>query len=289
MSTLLNSPARAAGLRSGDILLEVNGKPVAGLSLELIVSMVQGEPGTTVKLRLSRPGKPEPLDFTITRAKIDIPFVTWRMLPGSPIAHIAIESFGKQTSAQLKEALDGARQKNARGLILDVRGDSGGLKDQAVAVASEFLKDGNVFIERDAEDHRKPIPVVPGGSALDIPLCVLIDGGSASSAEIFAGALQDHGRGKLVGARTFGAGTVLEPFSLSNGGELLLAVYEWLTPNGRSIWRQGISPDIAVGMSEDADALLPENEADLDAAALAKSRDKQLLKAIEVLKEQLHL
>src|SRR5438132_646869 len=111
MSTLLNSPARAAGLRSGDILLEVNGKPVAGLSLELIVSMVQGEPGTTVKLRLSRPGKPEPLDFTITRAKIDIPFVTWRMLPGSPIAHIAIESFGKQTSAQLKEALDGARQK----------------------------------------------------------------------------------------------------------------------------------------------------------------------------------
>ena len=109
------------------------------------------------------------------------------------------------------------------------------------------------------------------------------------SAEIFAGALQDHGRGKLVGARTFGAGTVLEPFTLSNGGELLLAVYEWLTPNGRSIWRQGISPDIPVGMPEDAAALLPENEAELDSAALAKSQDKQLLKAIEVLKEQIHL
>src|SRR5205807_10465970 len=104
MGRLLNARARAGGLRSGDVLLEVNGKPVTGLSLELLISMVQGEPGTTVKLRLSRPGKPEPLDFTITRAKIDIPFVTWRMLPGSPIAHIAIESFGKQTSAQLKEA-----------------------------------------------------------------------------------------------------------------------------------------------------------------------------------------
>jgi carboxyl-terminal processing protease len=287
MSTMAGSPARAAGLKSGDVLLEVNGKSTMGLGLERVVGMVLGEPGTTVDVRVSRPGQAQPLDLTITRAEIDIPHVTWRMLPGLPIAHIAIERFGKQTDAQLKEALSAARQDHARALILDVRGDTGGLKDQAVAVASEFLKDGNILIERDADDNLKPVPVLPGGAAVDLPLCLLIDGGSASSAEIFAGAMQDHARGKLVGVRTFGAGTVLSAFDLSNGGKLLLAVYEWLTPNGRSIWRQGISPDIPVAMPEGAAALLPENEADLTAAALAKTEDKQLLKAIEVLKEQL--
>jgi carboxyl-terminal processing protease len=120
-----------------------------------------------------------------------------------------------------------------------------------------------------------------------MPLVVLIDEGTASSAEIFAGALQDHGRGSLVGTRTFGTGTVLQPFGLSDGSAVLLAVAEWLTPNGRQIWHKGISPDVEVALPEGASVLLPEAEADLDETSLAKSEDKQLLKGLELLKAKI--
>jgi carboxyl-terminal processing protease len=285
-NTLVGSPARAAGMKAGDVMLEVDGKALAGMPLERLVGLVHGEPGTTVKIKVVRQGNQQ-LDFTITRAKVDVPDVTWRMLPGLPIAHIAIQNFGRKVHDQLKEALDGAREKKAKALILDLRGNTGGIKDMAVAVSSEFLKDGAVLIERDAKNNRKTIPVRPGGAATDIPVCVIINEASFSSAEIFAGALQDHARGKLVGARTRGLGTVLNSFPLSDGSHVLLAVSEWLTPNGRQIWRQGISPDITVASPDPTAVLLPEAETELDAAALAKSGDKQLLKAVEILKVQI--
>jgi carboxyl-terminal processing protease len=172
-------------------------------------------------------------------------------------------------------------------LLVDVRGNPGGLKDQAVAVSSEFLKDGVVFIEQDMHGARTAVPVQPGGTATDIPVVVLIDEGTASSAEIFAGALQDHGRAKLVGMQTFGTGTVLQPFELKDGSAVLLAVAQWLTPKGREIWHKGIQPDVEVPLAEDAALLLPEMEAALDAASLARSEDKQLLQALKVLQEQL--
>jgi carboxyl-terminal processing protease len=283
-STMPGSPARAAGLKKGDVLLQVGGETIANLPLDQIVRKVRGAPGTQVTLVVSRAGQSKPLEFSIARAKLDVAHVTWRMLPGMPIAHVAIESFGHEAAKQLKEALSGAQAQNARALVLDVRFDSGGLKEEAVSVTSQFLKDGNVFIERDAHDNRKAIPVSAGGAALEIPLCVLVNGGTASSAEIFAGALQDHARGKLIGTRTFGAGTVLQPFHLSDGSALLLAVYEWLTPNGRSIWKQGIIPDIVLPLPDGAAIDLPEDATEQTAVELAKTGDKQLLKAIEVLK-----
>src|SRR5262249_30990019 len=150
-----------------------------------------------------------------------------------------------------------------------------------------FLKSGEiVFIEQDADGQRTPIPVTAGGVAPDLPICVLIDEGTASSAEIFAGALQDYGRAKLVGARTFGTGTVLKPFELSDGSAIILAVEEWFTPNGRQIWHKGIEPDIAVPLPTDAEFLMPWMESNLDAAALEKSSDVQLLQALEVLRKQ---
>src|SRR5207302_5289117 len=136
VSTFPGSPARAAGLKGGDVLLEVDGKPVANLALDRTSSMVRGEPGTTVKLRVARKGQTKPVELAIARAKVDVPDVTWRLLPGLPIAHIAIESFGKQAHAQLKEALAGAKAQGAKALIVDVRADTGGFKEQAVAVAS---------------------------------------------------------------------------------------------------------------------------------------------------------
>jgi carboxyl-terminal processing protease len=287
MQTLPGSPARDAGLQPGDVLLEVDGKAVQGLSLQRIVEMVRGPAGTVVHLRILRRGQSKPRDFDITRAKVEIPDVSWHQLPGQPIVHLAIHSFGNHADAQLRKAFEEFRAQGIKGLLLDVRGNPGGLKDQAVAVTSEFLSGGNVFLEQDAHGRRKAIPVKEGGVAQEIPVCVLIDEGTASSAEIFAGALQDHQRGKLVGTRTVGTGTVLEPFPLSDGSAVLLAVAEWFTPNGRQIWHQGITPDVEQALPEGANVLMPEEEEGLDADTLAKSSDKQLLKALEVLRQQI--
>jgi carboxyl-terminal processing protease len=285
MDTVPNSPARAANLQPGDVILDVNGKSVANLPLQRVVEMVRGPAGTEVRLRLRRKGQAKPIDITIKRAKVDVPEVAWHLLPGVPIAHVAIHNFGNHADEQLKTAIKEAQQQGATKLILDVRGNPGGLKDQAVAVTSEFLTSGNVFIMKDAQGQETPVAVKPGGIAPDIPVCVLIDEGTASSAEILAGALQDHHRAKLVGTHTFGTGTVLEPFPLSDGSAVLLAVAEWLTPNGRSFWHKGIPPDIVVPLPPDATVLLPEAEGNLDASALKNSTDKQLLKAIEVLRD----
>jgi carboxyl-terminal processing protease len=285
--TFPDSPARTAGLQPGDILQEVNGKSVVGLPTDRIAALVRGPAGGVVHLRIAREGVAAPLDFNITRGKVDVPDVSWHMLPDVPIAHLAIENFGEKAHKQLLAALDKARSQGVQALLLDLRGNPGGLKDQAVAVTSEFLTEGNVFLEQDAQGNRTAVPVRPGAHAAAIPVTVLIDEGTASSAEIFAGAIQDHGRGKLVGTRTFGTGTVLQPFGLSDGSAILLAVTEWLTPNGRQIWHKGIAPDVEVAVPEGALILLPETEGDLNAATLAKSEDKQLLRALGLLKAKI--
>jgi carboxyl-terminal processing protease len=289
IQTMPGSPARAAALRPGDVLVAVDGKDVEQMSLDQIVDKVRGPAGTTVHLQVLRDDEARPLDIAVKRARINVPDVTWHMLPGAPVAHVALREFGKQANEQLHTALQGARARGARALILDVRGNPGGLKDQAVAVTSEFLKPGEVvFIERNSSGRETKVPVAEdAGEAPAVPVCVLIDEGTASSAEIFAGALQDYGRGRLVGTRTFGTGTVLEPFPLSDGSAVLLAVAEWLTPKGRQIWHHGIKPDVEVPLSPGVSILMPETEDDLTAAGLARSSDKQLLKAFELLKEQI--
>jgi carboxyl-terminal processing protease len=288
ISTVPGSPAAKAGLLPGDVLLDVEGKDVTGLPLARIVQLVRGPLHSTAHLRVRREGVPDPIDVSAARAEIKIKDVTWQMLPGADaLAQIAIHEFGNQAAAQLGEALQEARRQNVRGLIVDVRGNPGGLKDQAIAVTSEFLDRGSVFILRDRQGKETKVPVQPGGTATAIPLVVLIDGGTASSAEIFASALQDHGRGKLVGTRTFGTGTVLRPFVLSDGGALMLAVAEWLTPNGREIWHKGIQPDVEVSLAPNAIVVQPEPETEMTSAALKQSGDTQLLKALEILSEQI--
>jgi carboxyl-terminal processing protease len=289
VQTIVGSPARKAKLRPGDIIAEVNGKKVLGMSLQRVVTLVRGKPGSTVHLRILREGQTKPLDFEIPRAKVSVPAVSWQLIPDAPIAHIAIQEFASKTDAQLRAVLAKVRRRGVKGLIIDLRGNPGGLKEEAVAVTSEFLKGGNVFLEQNADGDRKAIPVRPGGQATTIPLVVLIDEGSASSAEIFAGALQDYHRGKLVGGRTFGTGTVLRPFVLSDGSAVFLAVEQWFTPKGRQIWHKGITPDIRVSLPQGASVLLPETGHDLDRARLRKTEDEQLLKALAVLKKQLRV
>jgi carboxyl-terminal processing protease len=281
--TVPGSPARSAGLKAGDVILQVDGKSVARLTIDQIAALVRGPLGEKVQLQVGREGQSKPLEVAMARARVEVPDVTWRMLPGTKIVHLAIHSFGKQAHEQLKAALETARNEGAVAFVIDVRGNQGGIKDQAVQITSEFLTEGNVLIEQDAQGNQTAVPVVAGGQATDLPLCVLIDCGSASSAEIFAGAIQDHGRGKLIGTQTFGAGTVLNVFSLSDGSALKLAVSEWLTPNGRRIWHEGISPDIRVALTDPSDILQPEMEEDLTSAGLAKIADKPLQTAINML------
>src|SRR5262249_42681839 len=159
--------------------------------------------GSTVHLKVLRGDPPKPVELDIERARVDVPDVAWQMLPDTAIAQVAIRSFGERTDEQLRAALDAAREKGAKALVLDVRGNAGGLKEQAVKVSSEFLHEGEViFIEKNAKGQTNEVLALSGGVAHDIPLCVLINEASGSSSEIFAGAIQDHERGKLIGKRT---------------------------------------------------------------------------------------
>ena len=284
VAPLDNSPAQKAGIKPGDIILKVDGQDVTGYtSLSQVVGLILGPAGTQVSLTLLNPQTGEQRTVTITRGHIQVNNVSWQMLPGSHIAHVRIAGFSQGVTDELKTALAEIKAQNATGLILDLRNDPGGLLDEAVGVASQFLKSGNVLLEKDVQGNTKPVSVIKGGTATDIPMVVLINQGTASASEIVSGALQDAGRATLIGETTFGTGTVLTPFPLSDGSALLLATQEWLTPKGRQIWHQGISPDQKVNLPADTAPLIPEEEKGMTPAQLSASKDTQLLQAIQVL------
>jgi carboxyl-terminal processing protease len=284
-----HSPARAAGVQAGDVFLAVDGHSVRGLSFQQLVDRVRGKPGTVVHLRLARRGHLRPIEVAITREEVKVDDVTWQMLPAKPsIAQISFQRFSKDSGKRLRDALAQARAQGAAGVILDLRGNPGGLKEQAIAAASEFLpKDAVVFIQQDTRGKREKVLSTGDGVWEDRPLVVLINGASASSSEIVAGALQDNSRAKLVGTRTFGTGTVVRPFELSDGSAVVLAISLWLTPNGRQIWHKGIDPDVIVPLPSGARILLPDDQLPLTAERFARSDDLPLRKAREMLVEQL--
>jgi carboxyl-terminal processing protease len=273
------SPAQEAGLRPGDILLRVDGQDVSDLSLEQVSQLVRGPAGSTVTLEVFHPGESTLRTVTVTRQQLTVPSVTWAMARGTTAAHVLISQFAEHTGADLAGALRSARAAGASSIVLDMRNDPGGLRDEAVAAASQFLAAGIVLIEQDAQGNRTTFPVQPGGAATDLPLVVLINQGTASSAEIVAGALQDHRRATLVGTTTFGTGTVLSTFFLSDGSALLLGTHQWLTPEGRLIWRRGIPPDIRVELPADQLPTRPVEEAH----GVAEP-DVQLARALQELK-----
>ena len=277
------SPALAAGIRPGDTIVRVDGKEVTGLGLQAVVSMVRGPSGTKVTLSVVHSGESGLTDITITRARIAISNVTWTKEPGTSIAHVLLSQFGEHATDELADALQAARQAGATAIILDLRNDPGGYRDEAVGVASQFLKEGVVLIERDADGKQTDFPVKAGGVAQDLPLAVLVNEGSASAAEIVAGAIQDHGRARIIGVKTFGTGTVLGTFGLSDGSAVLLGIAEWLTPNGRQIWHHGIEPDIRVELPSGALPLIPTAEAGMTVETHRASKDAQLLRALQEL------
>jgi len=275
------SPAEQAGLRPGDVILAVNGEPTTGWSVDELRAKVRGPSGTSVTLRVLHPGDNVPVDVTVVRAQVVVPSVNWRMLPDD-VALIRLSSFDNDAGKELRDALAGARQQGARAIVLDLRNNPGGLLDQAVEVASQFLPEGTtVLIEENREGERKVTTARRGGLALDVPLAVLINENSASSAEIVSGALQAAERAVLIGETTFGTGTVLTPYRLSDGSRLLLGTQQWLTPDERAIRGQGIEPDEVIVLGDEVAPLSPAEAAALPAAELRASPDTQLARAVE--------
>ncbi len=283
VAPLDDSPAQKAGLKPGDVILKVDDQEVGGLPLEQVVSRILGPPGTTVKLTILNPKSERTTETSIKRARITVHNVTWIHLPGTRAAHLRIATFSKGLTRDLKAALGQIEKEGFTGIVLDLRNNPGGLFDEAVDVASQFLQGGNVLLEKDARGRITPVPVHSGGIALTVPMVVLINGGTSSGAEIVAGALRDHQRATVVGEKTFGTGTVLQSFSLSDGSAVLLAIKEWLTPSGDLIWHKGISPEIVVSLPADISPLTPEKERVMTEADVRASGDVQLLRAIELI------
>lgn len=277
------SPAEAAGVKAGDIIIEVDDEDVTSWPLNDIVDNIRGEEGTEVELTVLRPDESESYEITITRGEIDSPTATWVMLPGTDVALVRLSQFSADATDELATAIRDAKAAGAKSLIMDVRNNPGGLLEQAINVTSQFVKDGNALQEADAAGRRKVYPVQRGGIATDVPMVVLINRGSASSSEIFAGAMQDHKRATVVGETTFGTGTVLEPFPFSDGSALMLGTKQWLTADGRLIRKQGIEPDETVELPIGTELIYPALAEDLTVEELLESEDAQVLKALELL------
>lgn len=274
VATLPESPAERAGLLAGDVVTHVDGTSIKGKSLMEAVALIRGPRGTTVHLTVRRPNAAAPLEFDIVRDRIVLAAVESRIITTEnekSIGYLKLNDFGARAPEQVKETLEELQAQGISGLILDLRNNPGGYLSSAVNITSQFIGEGTILTEQGANDRTQVHRARPGGVALDIPLVVLINEGSASASEILAGAVQDTGRGTLVGTTTFGKGSVQVPHTLSDGSSLRVTIARWFTPNGRAIHEVGIEPDIVVNRT-------PED--------LRTGRDPQLDRAIELLSEE---
>ena len=249
---LPNTPAEKAGIKAGDRILAVDGEDATGWSVLEAVNKIRGEIGTPVILTIMHVGSLDPVDITIIRATIEEASVILRPVSDTPYGRIRISQFTAETAREVREGVQELIDDGATGIILDLRGNPGGLLSATVDVASEFLTEGLVTYEVDSRGKRENWAVKKGGIFPDIPLVTLVDNFSASGSEVLTGALQDHGRSVVIGTNTFGKGSVNLLRALSNGGGVYLTIGRWFTPNGRLIEEVGIDPDVIVEFDPDA-------------------------------------
>ena len=266
------SPAERAGLQAGDIVQQVNGESLEGLTLQESVDKVRGPQGSKVSLVVERVEEGT-IDLQIVRGAIDIPTVDVQLFPGA-IGYILISRFSQNTGDEFLDALETLQKAEALALILDLRSNPGGSIEAARIVSSQFLDGGLFMYEENREGERKDWLVEEGGIAVekDFPIAVLVNQATASAAEAVAAALQDRERASVVGVRTVGKGSANQFMKLSNGAALYVPVSHWFTPTGRAIQGQGIEPDIPVALSQ---------------ADVFSGQDTQLRSAYDYLDEQL--
>ncbi|HEY0605641.1 MAG TPA: S41 family peptidase [Herpetosiphonaceae bacterium] len=282
-SPIEGSPAEAAGIEAGDIILKIDGEDALGMSVDDVVDRVRGEPGTSVTLQVRHLDEELPVDITITRAAIRIPAVTWTMLPGN-VAQIRLSQFSQNAKTEMRTALEEAREAGAQKLILDLRNNPGGLLDQAISVTSQFLPEDEVVLRIRGRDGEEEVyKANESDPELDLPMVVLINSGSASSSEIFASALQDHGRATILGVQTIGLGTVITPVPLEDGSAVYIGTAEWLTPNSRKLRHEGVKPDITVALPSGVQAITPTTARRLTPAEILETKDVQIQRALGLL------
>jgi len=269
LSPMPGRPAYLAGIREGDVVVAVDGADVAGASRDEVVALSRGPVGTEVRITIGRGENGEELDFSVRREKIETPTVQWRMVEGAPdVGYVQISLVGERTEGELKQAISELREAGASRLILDLRGNPGGLLEVSIRVVSQFLSEGTVLYERHKDGRERTYLAKKGGLATDLDLVVLVDGGTASGAEIIAGALQARGRAPLVGERTYGKGAVQNVYDLSDGSSLHVTVAKLFTPDMRLIDGDGLEPDEAVPFSPEAHE---------------RGEDPQMKRALEIL------
>ena len=289
IAPILGSPAEEAGILAGDIVLAVDGQDITGMAEWEVISLIRGPAGTPVLLTVLHLEADEPVDVTVVRGRIDIDSVLWARIPGSNLVHLQITQFAGDTGQELRNALeeiftpvDGT--PHVSGIILDLRNNPGGYLQEALRVAYQFLPESQIILhEKDAKGQITTYRSQGRGMARDIPLVVLINPGSASAAEILAGALQENERAKLIGEATTGTGTVLRPFSLSDGSLLRLGVTNWLTPGYTLIKGHGIQPDVKVEQEATVEMISSVLLEGIDEGEMRIHEDRQFLAALRML------
>lgn len=239
-------PADKAGLKAGDLIASINGKSTADMSVDDAVTNIRGKAGTEVKLLIVRAGAP--LDFTITRQNLQVPSVEWKTLEGG-LGYIRILTFSNDTPDLIAKAAN--ELKGSKGIILDLRGNPGGLVSSAVAVSSQWLSQGDIIMQEKRGSEVVQTYNATGGNVLKgVPTVVLIDSGSASASEITAGALKDHKAATIIGTKSYGKGVVQQIINFADGSQLKVTVASWYRPGGQSINHKGISPDQEVKVAK---------------------------------------
>jgi carboxyl-terminal processing protease len=272
IAPLKGNPAYEVGLKAGDEILKIDATSTAGMGVESAVKLIRGDIGTNVDLLISRDGWKEPKNFKITRANVQVPTLDWEMKEGN-IAYIQLYNFNSNAGSAFYNVALSALLQGTKGVVLDLRNNPGGFLDVANEIAGWFLDRGQIIVREDFRSGEQNIMRSNGPSALaNLPVVVLVNGGSASASEIVAGALQDDRGTKLIGEKTFGKGSVQEIENLKDGSSMKISIAEWLTPNGRHINKKGIDPDIAIKFPDDG---------------IVNKNDPQLDKALEMIKQEI--
>ena len=268
LAPMPESPAEKSGIRPGDVILRIQGESAEGISLMEAVSRIRGKKGTTVELLILHLDNAEPVTILVVRGVIPLTSVRFMMLDDN-IGHLRLFNFAATTNDDLLKALDTFNESGGTGIVVDLRNNPGGLLSSVVDVGSQFIEDGLVLYQIDAQGKRTDWKVKSGGKAGDIPIVVLVNEFSASASEVFTGAMLDHRRATVVGVTTFGKGSVNNLWPLRDGSGVNFTIARWYTPNGTLIEGEGITPDIVMERAGDGEP------------------DVQLARAIEILQEQI--
>lgn len=271
VAPLKGNPAEEVGLRAGDKILKIDDAVTSSFTTDQAVKLIRGEPGTTVRLLILREGWKEAKEFKITRKIVVVPTLDWEIKPGD-ILYLHLYNFNGNATQLFYSAVFNGLMQQPKGVVLDLRNDPGGFLDVATQLAGWFLKRGDVVVREKFHSGDQQVFYAQGnGSLANLPVVVLVNGGSASASEILAGALRDMRGAKLIGDKTFGKGSVQEMEDMKDGSSLKITIAAWLTPNGDEIDKKGLTPDIEVKLTDDD---------------VKNGKDPQLEKALEVIKSQ---